>query len=217
MALEPETMMRQRDVSFCPPIAPKYLRERSFLLFRKHCVHGLVFLFVATPGYQDGLATAQFVNPSDFSVGISRRELTSVQEFNAILKIGTVNIVIRTEDGRDCPNPGAIRWGAEHTCPKSQLLSLSIQYEGRAARIPLSAYSDLSNASLLQANSLEEGFEINIGGGEAATSYRAILAFSIRNQKKIPVLLSRTVRSGPNPKEAYDYFEYGFPSVDAVY
>jgi hypothetical protein len=145
------------------------------------------------------------------------KELEGEQRVELIIGGKQVAVVIQIGGDKDCKNPESVRWGVEGVCPDHRVSTLSVRYGGRAAFIPLSAYSDLTALRRTEVTPSPDGFDLVLRGGDAATSYSAILRFSTANKRKTPVLTSRTVRSSSNPDERNDHFEYHFASVDADY
>ena len=69
------------------------------------------------------------------------------------------------------------RWGAEADCPKSAVVALTVIYRNTSLFVSRSAFADLGAPSKLVVKPSRIGFRIEIAGGDAATSYVAVLEF----------------------------------------
>jgi hypothetical protein len=110
------------------------------------------------------------------------------------------------EWGGDCPSANSWRWGSEWECPQRRISALEVAFEKQAVFIPYSAFSDLGNPGSIQIerSAKDTSYSIKIRGGDAATSYSAVLKF------KSGLLLERIVRSGEFPSDAWEKTIYKF-------
>lgn len=96
------------------------------------------------------------------------------------------------------------RWGAEGTCPQTKVSKILVSFKKQPVFIPVSAFADLGNPRKAEIAQIKEGFAIEIIGGDAATSYKAVLMF------KDGFLVSKKVVSGEFPDVAWEETRYGW-------
>jgi hypothetical protein len=99
------------------------------------------------------------------------------------------------------------RWGAEKS-PKYIIRKIEAWWGDEKVFIPLSAYFDLTNPHEVFLKKAGNQFHLTIKGGDAATSYEALLIFEKGN------LLSKKVFSGEFPDEAWEETKYSFNELD---
>jgi len=110
-----------------------------------------------------------------------------------------------------CHNPKSWLWGSDLQCPKQVIGSLAITWGEQELFIPASAYMDLAAVYHLAIEPASQGFTVNIRGGDASTSYRAVLEFEGVPVPDIAgVLKRRIVRSGEFPGDAWEETRYTF-------
>lgn len=104
----------------------------------------------------------------------------------------------------DLPYKKGFRWGVELIEPKSLMTSLEVIINGRELFVPLSAYSDLTNPRELALETTKNGFRVMIKGGDAATSYKAVLTFDNKH------ILHRRVVNSEFPDAAKEETAYSY-------
>jgi len=99
-------------------------------------------------------------------------------------------------------------WGAEETKPKIIIKHVKAWWGKKEISIPLSAYMDLANPN--DASLIKSGSEIHliIKGGDASTSYKAVLIF------ERGLIRSRKVQHGEFPDDAWEETKYSFNELD---
>jgi hypothetical protein len=105
------------------------------------------------------------------------------------------------------PYPHAFIWGGDELdMPKTVITALDILSGTEKIYVPLSAYSDLGDPNQVSLERTQKGFQIIIQGGEAASSYKAVLVFNHENIKR------RKVIHGEFPDEVWEETTYSFIS-----
>jgi hypothetical protein len=109
-----------------------------------------------------------------------------------------------------CKAASSWGWGAENTCPQSVIGALEIKVRGKAVYVPLSAFADLGNPRTVRIEPREgkDRFAVILKGGDAATSYSAILVFQGN------LLSERIVRSNEFPNDSWERTIYKFNTSD---
>lgn len=95
-------------------------------------------------------------------------------------------------------------WGIRHDAPKEIIKKLKISYQTTPLYLPKSAYCDLGNPSSIRIEQNSSRFTVIIKGGDAASSYKAILFFD-QGQ-----LTEKLVQSGEFPDERWEKTRYSF-------
>jgi hypothetical protein len=139
--------------------------------------------------------------------GAAAADLRTVE--SVTLGDGPIELVAKLEDsqaGVGCPNASSWRWGSEQVCPRRRVASLDVAFEGRPVFIPYSAFADLGNPTSIQVESSAKStlYSIKIVGGNAGTSYSAVLKF------KSGLLLEKMVLHGEFPADAWEKTIYKF-------
>ena len=142
--------------------------------------------------------------------------LEGEQKFSKRIGKNEVTVVARTRDGGRCSNPKDWVWGADQECPRKVIAALTVKMDKKAIFVPVSAYGDLANLGSIAVKPTRDGFEVDIGGGDAATSYSATLQFQRGSTAESTVLRTRTVRSGEFPDEDWEETRYHFSEPSEV-
>lgn len=132
-------------------------------------------------------------------------------ELTATIKAGTtVRVVIqKIVIASDYPIKSGFRWGGDDTeLPKTLVGSVQVWIGNEKIFVPMSSYSDLGNPRTASLKKTRKGFEIKIGGGNAAGSYSAILLIENSNVHR------RKVVSGEFPDQVWEETVYSFISRD---
>ncbi len=124
-------------------------------------------------------------------------------------ELGQVSVKVFVKSlpkSQPCDAASSWRWGAENACPRTIIGSVTIKAFGKSLFVPLSAFADLGNPRTVKIESRKEkeSFVVILAGGDAATSYSAMLEF--RNN----LLSERVVRHGEFPDEAWEKTIYKF-------
>ena len=112
----------------------------------------------------------------------------------------TVRVSVIPMDLRVCTAPSSWRWGAINHCPETFVSALEVKVKEKALFIPLSAFCGLGDPSEAKIkHRLGKGcFAVELTGGDAFSSYSAILEF------KNNVLSERIVQHGELPDEIWE-------------
>ena len=144
-----------------------------------------------------------------FLIAVGRSALTygAAPEGNLSAHIDGVTVSVLVESNkldRCYYAQAAFVWGAENECPDQYIREMGITVNGRLFFVPLSVFADLANPTKLsiRRGKVSTHFEITLQGGDAGTSYIAII--SLREQ----AVLGRKVVSKEFPKEAYETTTY---------
>lgn len=121
-----------------------------------------------------------------------------------------VKAVARIAPELKCSNADSWMWGADQECPHQAITSLRVEWGRQKLFLPVSAYADLAGARWIEVNPDKQGFSIRIAGGDAATSYRAVLEFGGDPTRETGALRRREVRSGEFPDDAWEETRYSF-------
>lgn len=130
-----------------------------------------------------------------------------VTEIDLLLKNGSkVEIILKKRQlDNSFPYESALMWGGDDgTLPKEILTMLTVKIAGRAVFIPLSAYGDLGAIKDASAIVRKNEFDVVILGGDASSSYRAVLQF------KSGLLKRRQVVSQEFPDQVWQTTNYSF-------
>ena len=106
-----------------------------------------------------------------------------------------------------CEKTGWLGWGEERKCPDTSIGSLEVSYETDYIYIPLSAFVDLGNPKEIEIHNIQNkisDFNIQIIGGDASTSYKAVLKFSNN------ALIARSVHHGEFSDDVWEETSYHF-------
>jgi hypothetical protein len=127
----------------------------------------------------------------------------------ATLREGGVRLLVNVGQSRadeECRSANSWRWGVEQACPAKIISSITLEFRGKQVFVPYSAFSDLGNPASISVELDPTGnkYSIKILGGDAATSYVALLKF------KSDVLLEKIVRHGEFPDGAWEKTVYKF-------
>jgi hypothetical protein len=91
----------------------------------------------------------------------------------------------------DFPYKKAFMWGGDEIkMPSSVLVEMNLKIEDEKIYIPFSAFSDLGNPKQIFIEINKDEFTIVINGGDASTSYKAILFFKSNCIYRRKVILS---------------------------
>lgn len=103
------------------------------------------------------------------------------------------------------PYKDPFMWGGDEVLrPKTVIINLDVRVGKEKKVIPLSAYRDLGDPYKILLEITQKGFHIIIRGGDAATSYKAVLDFEGEHIKR------RKVSHGEFPDEVWEETEYSF-------
>ena len=137
----------------------------------------------------------------------ARNGATNDNEISAELGQVSVKVLVKSLPKlQPCDAASSWRWGVENACPRTIIGSVTIKAFGKPLFVPLSAFADLGNPRNVKVESRKEkeSFAVILKGGDAATSYSAILEF--RNN----ILSERVVRHGEFPDESWEKTIYKF-------
>jgi hypothetical protein len=109
-----------------------------------------------------------------------------------------------------CRNPESWVWGSDQECPEQFVSSVAVTWASRPIFVPASAYLDLASVRSATINPSKNGFTITLKGGDAATSYSAVLQFAGNPLGTGGFLAGRVVRSGEFPEDAWEETTYHF-------
>lgn len=128
---------------------------------------------------------------------------------SATLADGPIKLIAKLERLKspiDCPSASTWRWGSEQACPSRRIGLLEVSFQGRPVVIPYSAFADLGNPTSVSIERSAKGttYSIKIKGGDAATSYSAVLKL------RSGLLLEKIVRHGEFPDDAWEKTIYKF-------
>ena len=101
-------------------------------------------------------------------------------------------------------------WGEELKLPKYFIKDLKIVYKQETLYIPISAFIDLGNPQTIKIKNTKINgcFHIEICGGDASTSYKAVLIFENMFIKK------RIVKHLEFPETSWEKTEYHFTTEE---
>ena len=143
-------------------------------------------------------------------VQVRAGELEGEQKLSKRVGDTVVTVVARIRAGGSCSNPKDWVWGSDRECPRKVIAALTVKIDKKAIFVPVSAYADLANLRSIAVKPTRDGFEVDIGGGDAATSYSATLHFKRDLTPEPAALSTRTVRSGEFPDDAWEETRYHF-------
>jgi hypothetical protein len=136
----------------------------------------------------------------------NKAELTTSSKAGTSVRVVIQKITIAS----DYPFKSGFNWGGGDTeLPKTLVSSVQVWIGNEKIFVPLSAYSDLGNPRTASLKKTRKGFEIKIGGGDAAGAYSASLLIensSIRRRKVV---------SGEFPDQVWEETIYSFIPRDA--
>lgn len=138
---------------------------------------------------------------------IGRAEDTTQLSAEITIRGSKISVVATTGSGGKCANASDWQWGADG-CPTTILYSLTVRRADQRLWVPVSAYLDLAEVTKLQIAPVGSGFEVKLFGGDAGTSYSAVLVFD--TIQDVTLLRRRVVRSGEFPAEAWEETTYSF-------
>lgn len=127
--------------------------------------------------------------------------------------VGGVAVSVEAEivDGRSCLDPGSLWWGAEGQCPNRRIASLRVDVAGNSALVPVSVYADLAGLRRIGVTETEQGFVLEMNGGDGATGYAARLEFmKFGKDDDSWAVGSRSVRLSSAPDQRFELFEYSY-------
>ncbi len=131
-----------------------------------------------------------------------RTELSATLPNHKTARVALVQAIV----GNNFPYKEALMWGGDvGKIPKSVVTLIEIHVGKESVFIPLSAYADLGDVRLASINSTARGFELQLHGGDTATSYDASLKFSDS------YILSKTVTLREFPRQRLERTLYRFP------
>jgi hypothetical protein len=144
--------------------------------------------------------------------GASLTDATGEQSQRAEGKFNGRSVVaaVRLSDPARCANPESWSWGADQQCPRSAVSLLTVECESKSVFIPVSAYADLAAVSSVKLLQASHGFKLEIRGGDAASSYNAVLEFVWNQKTSLAQLRRRVVRNNEFPDEAYEATDYKY-------
>lgn len=119
-----------------------------------------------------------------------------------------INVVVeQTRINKNYPYKHALLWGGDvQKMPSSVLSMIKVIDGGKNIFVPLSAYCDLGDVKYLSLSFVNNGFNINIHGGETASSYDVVMKF------KYGYLVSRIVKLREFPDQRNEKTIYKWPS-----
>jgi len=138
------------------------------------------------------------------------------QKFSKSIGNAEVTVVVRTREGGICLNPKGWVWGSNQECPQKVIATLAVKVDKKTIFVPVSAYGDLADLRSIAIKPTRNGFEVDIIGGDAGTSYDAILQFDRGSTAGLTVLRTRIVRSGEFPDDAWEETRYHFREPSEV-
>jgi hypothetical protein len=115
---------------------------------------------------------------------------------------------LKIREGQQCTNPEAWQWGSEQSCPRKVAAALTVQWGSQRVFVPVSAYVDLAGVRSVSVTATPNGFSVHLDGGDAATSYRAVLEFEGDPGKGGVALRRREVRSVAFQDEVWEITQY---------
>jgi hypothetical protein len=122
-----------------------------------------------------------------------------------------VQIEVNTGDTRSqYPYRDAFMWGGdmrseeEVVLPRNVITSMNIRIGNKKCIVPFSAYSDLGNPRQISFENTSLGFQLIIIGGDAGSSYKAVLVFNREDIER------RKVAHGEFPDEVWEETLYSF-------
>jgi hypothetical protein len=101
-------------------------------------------------------------------------------------------------------NQNSWHWGTEFKKPKATISKMSVKYDGVKVFVPFSAFSDLANSREATISVSGKEYAVEIKGGDAATSYTAVIQFDGLNTK------SRKVTHGEFQNIVWEETVYSF-------
>jgi hypothetical protein len=119
-----------------------------------------------------------------------------------------VAVDLKIGEGQRCANPEGWQWGSEQACPRKVAAALTVQWGSQRAFVPVSAYADLAGVRSVSVAPTPDGFSVHLDGGDAATSYRAVLKFEGDPGRGDVALRSREVRSVAFQDEVWETTQY---------
>jgi hypothetical protein len=128
----------------------------------------------------------------------------------ASMVLGASDMVSVSVETIETPNgyaySKAYMWGGDETTPPKKIIkAITVLMNGQMVFIPLSAYCDLGNPLKISLEKIPvHGFRLIITGGDAASSYSALLDF--KNNE----ISRRKVISGEFPKEVWEATTFSF-------
>jgi hypothetical protein len=109
----------------------------------------------------------------------------------------------------DFPYKKAFMWGGDEIkMPSSVLSEVNVRIKDEKIYIPFSAISDLGNPKHIFLENNKDEFSIIINGGDASTSYKAILFFKNNCIYRRKVILSEF------PNQVWEESNYSFNQSD---
>ena len=128
-------------------------------------------------------------------------------ELTTTIKEGTsVRVVIqKMAIASGYPITSGFLWGGDDAeLPKTLVVSVQVWIDNEKIFVPMSSYSDLGNPRTASLKKIRKGFEIKIGGGDAAGGYSATLSIENSNVRR------RKVVSGEFPDQVWEETIYSF-------
>ncbi|MBI4378660.1 MAG: hypothetical protein HY578_06155 [Nitrospinae bacterium] len=145
----------------------------------------------------------------------------TVEFFNGAAQINAkssdglpIKIIVRTTKySPSFPYRKGFGWGADTvpnnpapSYPQSVITSVDLKAGKEDIFVPLSAYGDLANPRTISFEITQKGFRLIVNGGDAGTSYEAVLDFEGEHIKR------RKVLDGEFPIEVWEETVYSFIS-----
>ena len=139
-----------------------------------------------------------FINAAQLNLGITQLSVFTSQGASVDVKVQT------QKPSSSFPYKTGYRWGTELDSPNILITSIDVTIEDEKVFVPVSAYCDLTNPREFSLEKTKSGFCIIIEGGDAATSYKAVIFFENLYIK------SRKVVHGKFPDTAWEETKYSF-------